>query len=1238
MITENSRSRLMTKLSTGAILLALSGWLPIPAGAATPGGFLTGPDSGDPLDIATRYLLEHHDELGLTLGDVTDMHLDSRYSSSVSGTTHLALRQRHAEIRVYNAVMTVNIAADGSVINVGNRFLPDLARRIDGPGFPALTAREAVEAAARHLGLTISEPLDELGPQLDAERTTSFSDGGISRTEIPVHLVYQPAGKTVRLSWQVDIHERRSDDWWSLRVDASTGEELDRGNYTVHDSFEPPAAKRAFAPLKGIELVCSGVGDGTDDFCVYAMPVEAPHNASAVPDGSERTVESDPWTASSTASQLGWNDTDGAPGAESNITQGNNVNAQKSGYHADGGANRVFNFNLDLTLNPTVGTNVDSAIVNLYYWNNILHDLWHDYGFDPAAGNFQENNYGLGGAGSDSVTANAQATGNCNANFSTPSDGSNPTMNMFTCNITTPSRDGDLDNGVIAHEYWHGISNRLTGGPANVSCLFNSEQAGEGWSDLGGLLMTIEPGDTGADPRGIGTWLLGQGPTGGGVRTQRYSTDFLVNNHTYADISSMAIPHGVGEVWASIVWEVVWDLIDLYGFNPNFYDPWNTGGNNLAMQLIIDGLKLQPCSPGFVDSRNAILAADLALTGGANQCLLWTAFARRGLGYSASQGSSSSTTDQTEAFDVPTACLFDVTPEVVGVCAATSDDAVFTVDVPPGFFTADVSLSASSAPSGASIGFSVNPVPPPGVSVMTVSQPQVDYSITVTGNDGLGHLADDTVDVLVSTAVPGAPTLTSPANGSPAVSVSPTFEWSAVADADDYLLEVATDAGFTTIVESAAVTGTSHPVGAPLTGGTLHFWRVTARNGCGTAESGVFSFTTAPLFCSSTTWPIPDNNPTGASDSLVIPSGGSITDLDLSIAATHTWVGDLVFTLTNMTTGTSVVVFDRPGVPVSTYGCSENNVDVLLDDEGTAGPVEDACPVNTGLDYTPNNPLSAFDGEDLAGTWTLHAADMVGSDTGSVTGWCMRPVYVVLAPEITVDPLSLGFANQTVAGGPTSTQNVTITNDGTAPLNLAGVAITGGDAAHYAIASDTGEASLDPGLTRTVAIHFDPQSVGAKTAALSISSNDTDEPTVNVDLTGTGIAPEVHLDPTSLVFASRVAGAGPGSPRPVTITNIGTAVLTVVDVSLTGPDPGEFVIGSDTGEPTLAPSASRTVTLHFDPSTVGMKYARLTVETDDLGQPTVEVALAGEAVNLADIVFFDGFESGNTSQWSAVTP
>jgi len=104
-----------------------------------------------------------------------------------------------------------------------------------------------------------------------------------------------------------------------------------------------------------------------------------------------------------------------------------------------------------------------------------------------------------------------------------------------------------------------------------------------------------------------------------------------------------------------MLWEMTWDLIDEYGFDADFYN--GTGGNNIAMALVIEGLKLQPCNPGFVDGRDAILAADQALYGGANECLIWEAFARRGLGVNADQGSTGNKNDGTEDFDLPAVCL-----------------------------------------------------------------------------------------------------------------------------------------------------------------------------------------------------------------------------------------------------------------------------------------------------------------------------------------------------------------------------------------------------------------------------------------------------------------------------------------------------------------------------------------------------------------------------------------------------
>ncbi len=105
----------------------------------------------------------------------------------------------------------------------------------------------------------------------------------------------------------------------------------------------------------------------------------------------------------------------------------------------------------------------------------------------------------------------------------------------------------------------------------------------------------------------------------------------------------------------AMLWDLYWAMVDQYGFDSDIYQ--GNGGNNLAMQLVIDGIKLQPCAPGFVDVRDAILLADQVNSGGANQCLIWEVFARRGLGYSADQGQSTSRSDGVSAFDLPPTCL-----------------------------------------------------------------------------------------------------------------------------------------------------------------------------------------------------------------------------------------------------------------------------------------------------------------------------------------------------------------------------------------------------------------------------------------------------------------------------------------------------------------------------------------------------------------------------------------------------
>jgi len=732
--------------------------------------------------------------------DFKDYTITNSHVSKRSKLTHFYLNQRFQGIEIKNAVISIHIDADGKLVKLNHQFLLDLASRVSG-NHPVISALDAIKRAAKKLNYDLNIEPELLEERGGPSMFQIFSKAGISQTDIPVKLMYQPMPNgTIKLAWELSILEAGGSDWWCMRVDAVSGEILDQENWTLHCNFEGNNTDEHPVQCKSLgSHFTKFKKDQTNEsllmtpnsYNVFPLGTESPNHGN-------RTWEINP--SDNLASPYGWHDTNGATGAEFTTTKGNNVetkddilgdNETTIGSFADGTTNLTFDFPLNTSLPPSASIN--ASLTNLFYWNNIMHDVWYQYGFDESAGNFQQNNYGRGGTGNDFVRADGlDGEGTNNANFSTPADGAKPRMQMFlwnasnnalTVTILAPGNisgnytgvkagfgpteynvtgdllladpilacgtltnssamngkialidrgscefgakclnaqnagaiavivcnnvagapismgagangasvnipcimlsqadcniikvnlpgvtvgltgigiqiDGSLDNGIIAHEYGHGISNRLTGGAGNVSCLNNNEQMGEGWSDWFGLMLTLRPGDTGPMGKGIGTFALGQPITGSGIRPYRYSTNMSINPHTYDNITTVSVPHGVGSVWCAMLWDMTWLLIDAYGFDPDYHT--GSGGNNIAMALVTEALKLQPCSPGFVDGRNAILLADEVLYDGIHTCLIWKAFARRGLGFGAVQGLSSSISDGTQAFDVPTSCCNQV--------------------------------------------------------------------------------------------------------------------------------------------------------------------------------------------------------------------------------------------------------------------------------------------------------------------------------------------------------------------------------------------------------------------------------------------------------------------------------------------------------------------------------------------------------------------------------------------------
>ncbi|TXF77725.1 T9SS-dependent M36 family metallopeptidase [Chryseobacterium sp.] len=227
--------------------------------------------------------------------------------------------------------------------------------------------------------------------------------------------------------------------------------------------------------------------------------------------------------------------------------------------------------------------------------------------------------------------------------------------------------DGSFDNGIVAHEYGHGISNRNTGdGYTCLSSSSSKEQMGEGWSDFFALMLTNKPGDNASVARGIGTYAIGQANSGSGIRPAKYSPLFTVNDYTYNDTNGMEyddgsgtmVPdvHSIGFVWATILWDLHWNFVQKYGYTADVSTN-TTSGSSRVLQLVTDALKLQPCNPDFVTGRDAVLAAELLATGGADRCMIWRTFAKRGVGLNASAGSATDINDQLADFTVPAECF-----------------------------------------------------------------------------------------------------------------------------------------------------------------------------------------------------------------------------------------------------------------------------------------------------------------------------------------------------------------------------------------------------------------------------------------------------------------------------------------------------------------------------------------------------------------------------------------------------
>jgi len=578
--------------------------------------------ASDPVETALRFIREHAAEIGISERGAGTVYLHRRYTTAHSGVTHLVYRQRLHGIDVHNAQWTVNVDATGNIINAGGQLFdavePDLPRTPMAMKAVATAVRDVNPAAA-----ATYYPFQT--GAFDGKRVT-FHRGAFA-SDLTAEVVWYGIRGVLRPAWKVRITDTDEVTESAVIVDGNGDAVLHRQTNTFHQ-----------AP-KGL---------------VYETgPIANPrpgHPREQAPQFVLRKLV--PFAGDPIASPKGW--VSGTETAGNNVIAGTNVLGAACRAGLDNcppppatakAQNGDFSFPLEVGLDAPHPTSFpEASSTNLFYLTNLAHDLFYTAGFDEAAGNFQQDNFGKGGTGGDPVYAYALygSTGNGfaqlnNAAFSiNENDGTPPRMLMYVnYGLTgqTPGffTDGSLDAEVVIHEYTHGVSARL------ASQLYTTRQGGaigEALSDFFALEFTV-PG--GAPLDGVypfAEYLFFQ--PGRGIRTRPFSTKLEVNPLTYAHlgrVTNRPEVHADGEIFVQALWEVRANVIQQLG---------ESEGRRRVRTLVVDMMKLAPPKASMLDMRDALLLADRTGFRSQSQEQIWAGFAKRGLGVLAQTGDGDS--------------------------------------------------------------------------------------------------------------------------------------------------------------------------------------------------------------------------------------------------------------------------------------------------------------------------------------------------------------------------------------------------------------------------------------------------------------------------------------------------------------------------------------------------------------------------------------------------------------------
>ncbi len=629
----------------------------------------------DPNKAVKSFVEDHRALFGHGPEDLDSAVKTRDYVGEKNGVRTTVWHQHIDSIPVYESIFAAHVNSRGELMDVSSQFVPQ-ANAAANRGTPNRAAhvkspkqsiRKAMEIAAKAIGEPAEEFTTITAKPEGAEQVQSFKIKPLPG-EATARLVWFPLDRdTLRLAWQVELNRRQFSERFRVLVDVQDGEVLLWRKLTVDIGA---VTYRVF----------------TNDSPTPMRPGWPAPNATQPPLVSATLVTLA--AVNTNASPLGWIN-DGEM-----ILRGNNIDASldrdadnrpdlpRVPASVDATGHRTFDYPLNAAQHPTNYS--AGAVVQLFYWCNWIHDRLYEIGFTEAKGNYQKDNFGRGGAGNDPVIAEAQdGSGVNNANFTPAPDGSRGRIQMYLFSGPNPQHDGDLDAEVILHEYTHGMSDRRVGHGTGISQL-QTYGLGEGWSDFfAEAMLTRYEHDLDANypMGGYASYLLGglQESYYYGIRRYPYSTSTNVSPLMFQDIDPAQastypqIPrnptangaanevHRLGEVWCEMLWEMRAALLRSMNLTPETYQ----AANDFVMRIVADGMDFTPPNPTFTQARDGILTAERALTGGTNAQIIWTAFAKRGLGFSAVALDTTTTAGIQAAYDVPAVPAFSASPQVL---------------------------------------------------------------------------------------------------------------------------------------------------------------------------------------------------------------------------------------------------------------------------------------------------------------------------------------------------------------------------------------------------------------------------------------------------------------------------------------------------------------------------------------------------------------------------------------------